>query len=369
MAKLMSWDGDAIASIDLPLKPWIESADWGNRRFRYIAISTTDTLKRLYGARDVTAVDLFCLRSDWELESCILDHRTRYSETCAELEKLGPDGRKMLRIVEKRLGNEWDNATESEFRSRSVITGYPMLATLPLVHREEVLARWGIDPKRPVIGIWSTPTSGRGYHGSYDWLFAESNPLKFYLKALSAYGVKGFGVSLANEKRCLQAIHHFARKHDAQVVVKARHYQELDGTVYAQIADRVVGEESYYPHTAVELACISRLMIGFRTSGYVEAVGAGCSFLNIEIPRDPLEHTYRVLHFWRGLCDFQRVGYSWTADRVISDLPGMHLDEFGIDPVQRNEFLLRYGSPDLQNICNRVVDAIEQSCKNEEGSR
>ncbi len=360
---------DAIVSIDMPLRRWIDGPDWEHRRARYVALATPDTLKRLHDRPALDAVDLFLVRSEREREAAVLDRTTDYRELAREARSLGADGRRFLSFVEPRIGNEWDARMVADFRAKTKVCGYPLLDGLSLVDREEIVRRWKLRPEGPRIGLWATPVAGRGAHADWDRLFSETDRLRFRAKALRIRGLAGLREPFLNEEHCLDAIRSFADRNGAEMLVKLRHYQNPEGNLFADAADRVVGEDSFYPHSALEMASVCDLMIGFTTSGSPEAVWAGSPVLDIEPPGSGRDLLKRSLHFWDGMLDAPGVVRSLTAERLVRELPGMDLADFRFEAEALRRYREDYCGPatapterETRTFSAAALDAVEEIC-------
>ena len=358
--RIMKCTASAVISIDLPLDRWIEKEEWMHRKFRYITITTTDTLRRLIRPENLDSTDLISVRSDREVEACIQDHTTDYRPWMEKARRDGADGARFIHLMEPRIGNEWSDSSIQSFRSKAVIAGYPFLDALQKVDRNEVRERWSIPPDQPVVGFWSTPTQGRGFHGHWDRLFAERDPLRFRCRAVRAYGWKGLRMPYLNEKKILQVVQSFAHKNGAILITKLRHYQKPGESLYSSYTDRVVGEDGYYPHTALELSAIADVMIGFHTTGMTEAVYAGSPVINLVIPGFPQDLHMNTLHFFDGMYDCPGVVYRVKVEEAVEKLPGSRLEDFPMRERESTAYKKKYCGPDAGPFASNLLDAIER---------
>jgi|GEM_PF-2079765 len=351
---------DAIVSIDLPLRRWLDGEAWKKRTARYCAVTTTDTLKRLYDRTAVESVDLFAVRSEWERESTVLNHTENLSSLAERARKAGRDGGLTLSFVEPRLGREWDSATVAEFRSRCRICGYPLLDAAALIDSRTVRERWGLDPAQPVVGLWSTSAAGRGPMADWDHLFGERRWWRFRAKSIRAYGWDGRRHPFINEEKVVRAVREFAHRNGALLLVKLRHYQDAD-TVFGRLADAVVKEDSFYPHSALELAAVSDLMVGAGTSGTPEAVWMGSPVLDWVTPGSQRELRNEALRFGEGMWDWPGVVHSVSGEGLPEMLAEQTLDFFRLNEAARHDYQLRYCGPTGGGFAANVVDALEDS--------
>ena len=357
--KVLGGDHEVLLSIDLPLRNWVEDPQWADRTFRYVAITTPDTLKRLHDRETVDSVDCFALRTDYEREATIRDRTTDYRELYKIAQELGRDGLRYVGFVEPRLGKEWDDSLVDEFRRKSRICGYPLLDALNRVDRDEFRKELGVEPGRPIVGFWATPTAGRGAHANWDWILAEDRLAYFYAKSVRSYGLRGLGMPYVNESHLVKAVHKFARENDAFLVTKLRHYQKPGESVYSTYTDKVLGEDCFYPHSAMSLAAVSDLMVGFTTSGTPEAVWSGSPVLDIRVPGSRRDLLCESLHFWDGMLEHRGVVESMSSIEVKAQLPARKLDEFRMDPKARADYQNKFCGPDGGSFSGNVLDAVE----------
>lgn len=359
-ASVSGTDADVVVSIDFPLDEWIGRNEWKSRQFFYLVVATTDTLRRLSGPEMLASVDLICVRSEREREACVLDHTIDYQPFVHQCRELGSDGDRYLPLMEPRVGKEWPEAMADEFRAKTVVTGYPLLDGVRLIDRKEVLHRRRLDPNRPIIGVWSTPTLGRGFYGTWDRVFAQPDWFRFRYRAVRGYGLRGLGMPYCCERSVLEAVRAFADRHNAQVVVKLRHYQGPKESLFTAFSDAVVTEDCYYPHSALELAAVSDLMIGFHTAGMPEAVYAGAPILNLTIPGFRTDLHAKTMHFFDGMFEKEGVVMRMPADEVSQNLPGLKLEDFRFDETQRAEYLEKFAGPSgAERFSSRILDSTD----------
>ncbi|MGE9289839.1 MAG: hypothetical protein ACQKBT_02540, partial [Puniceicoccales bacterium] len=315
------------------------------------------------GPKMLAAVDMISVRSEWEREACVLDHTLDYRPLVQRCRELGKDGKRYLPLMEPRVGKEWPETMVDEFRMKTAITGYPLLDGVQMIDREEVIRRRGLDPDRPIIGIWSTPTLGRGFYGTWDQVFAQPDWFRFRYRAVRGYGCRGLGIPYCNERTVLQQIRAFADRQNAQVVVKLRHYQGSKESLFSAFSDAVVTEDNYYPHSALELAAVSDLMIGFHTAGMPEAVYAGTPILNLTIPGFHTDLHAKTMHYFDGMFECSGVVTRVPADEAMKRLGDWTLEDFRFDEQARREYLRKFAGPeDAQDggFASRILEEFEQ---------
>ena len=305
------------------------------------------------------ATEAICIRSEREIDACINDHASDPRPLMEKAKALGRDGERYLSLLSPRLNNQWDSVMTDVFRAKAHITGFPFLDGINLIDPQEVRKRWGIQADQAVIGMWSTPTLGRGCHGSWDHLFTRPNSLCFRYQAIRDYGLKAWKQPYWNEERLLRVIRAFADRHNAKLIIKLRHYQTANESVFSRFADRVVCEDCYYPHSALEISAIANLMIGFHTTGIAEAVYAGSPGLNLVIPRFPSELHMNTLSYFNGMHDIPGVVWRWPVEKVEEYFERTALDDFSFDWEARAKYIKDYGGPEGGHFSSRVIDVTE----------
>lgn len=352
-------DADVIVSIDIPLDHWTEEPWWNDRTFEYAAIATPDTLRRITTVSHLDSVDLICVRSEHELQSCILDHTTDYHKRVNECERVGRDGDLYKSLMRPKIGKEWDQVMRDEFLKKCRITGYPLLDSVDLVDKNAFRKKLGIPSGKKVIGLWSTPHEGRGFHGHWDRIFYEKNFIKRLLLVIRGYGLKLWKFPKHGEERVIEAISTFAKNNNAVLVTKQRHYQADEPNFYVNHSDIMLGEDSFYPHSALELASIADLMIGFRTTGTTEAVYAGCPVLDLVIPNARRDLHFDAFHFLKGLYSHGGVVWSIPTDLSVAKLPSMKLEEFKMDESAKGKYIRKYCGPENGGFSSNILNEIE----------
>ena len=359
MGLLADCDEAIIVSIDAPLPQWLEADFWETRKFKYGLIATPDTLRRLFTRELVDSCDLYFVRSQHELDSAVKDHSTDYRELLAECERIGADATFYTNLLRPRIGFEWDEETSKSFREKCRITGYPFLDGFEKIDRDAIRKKWDLSEDTPVIGFWATAHHGRGYHGYWDRIFSEPNHLRRILLNLKYYGVDFQKYEIQSEQQVFKQVMKFARKEGAKVFVKLRHYHNAKNCFYVTEADRAIGEESFYPHTGMELAAISDVMMGYRTTGTTEAVHCGSHVVDFVIPGAHREIHYDTLNFLHGLYDCEGVVTSMPYDQVGRRLGQSTLSDFKNEPAAEKAYRTAFCGPQGGSFSSNVVDALE----------
>lgn len=353
-------DPDAIVSISTP---WSDDmcARFQNAGERplWVLMITNDTLIRTSRQYRVTCNSLIVLRTKHEEDCLIRDHSTDMRAYLAQME-LSPKlhGAQHLTTIRNRVEHPWTPAMLDHLRSHSVRTGYPLLDTAAAIDTAAVRARWGLPQEGPVIGCLSSPY-GSVLNVPWEKAFASNTPWGRCYWNARWKGWRGALCPAPCERQVMQALKRFCETNHAPLVVKLRHTQDASPWM-REVADVIIGEESYYPHSAVELAAVASVMFGFFSTGAPEAVAAGHPFVNLGIPGYNRQDWELSASMFIGM--FEHPGVAWNieaADWVRSG-PSLPLDTFTLDPAAHAAYVKRYCGPMDGRHGARVIHALEQ---------
>ena len=342
---------------------------WSNavcRRFRgtetrpfWTALTTNDTFLGAVPPERVAAVGLIVLRSAHEEECLVADHGADVRPLLARMEaEPGRHGSQQFQWLRELAARPWSAETIERFRTHAVRTGYPLLDSALGIDGDAVRARWGLPAQAPIVGCLASPY-GAVLAAPWEKAFAAGTRRSRLYWNWKAKGWRGIGSPDPGEPQVMQALKRFADKNGAPLVVKMRHTQDAAPWM-RKLADRIVGEESYYPHSAVELAAISSVMFGFFTTGAPEAVAAGHPFVNLGIPGYNRETWERLASMFVGMFDQPGVAQTIAAGEWIRRAPDMRLADFALDPAAHRAYAHRFCGPLDGRHSARVVRAAEQ---------
>jgi hypothetical protein len=355
---------DAAISIALPPKEWLPDMQASRQRPLYGVVSTPDTLLNLLTESQMAACDVIALRSEYERESAVLDHTAEVSNDLAMAERRTDSLKtKYVQLFRSRMEHPWNSDLVNRFREKSALTGYPMLDAIQKIDKEAVRSRWKIPTGVPVVGLWAAPYLGRGFYGAWDRIFTSPDRWRFAFRSFRAVGVRGLLAPYVNEISVVHAVRDFCDRNHCLLATKMRHYQPQNSTdhLYAEVSDRVVGEERHYPHSAMELAAISKVMIGFYTTGTTEAIASGAFVLDVNVPGSQRDIHERASRFFGGMFDWPGAVTNLKAEDLINQLPHQDLERFEVKASARNQYMARYCGPMDGCHSARVIRAVEWS--------
>ena len=154
-----------------------------------------------------------------------------------------------------------------DIKRKLVVTGYPPLDTFHSLTREACRAKFGIKPDERVILFIP---AARPWGLSWWRRAAFDGPLAW---AAPALGVPSY-------RRVVAAVIRYAHRHSARIIMKTR-AKNQDPAWLDTAFSQVVGDESWYPHTTLELLKAADLYIGIASATAVEAAAAGVPSLHI----------------------------------------------------------------------------------------
>jgi len=325
----------------------------------WVTLATNDSFIGVTTPDQMAANSLIVLRTKHE-EDCTIDDHTADVRDLLRRMEAEPElhGAMHTKTIRERLEKPWSTAMIDHFRTHTVRTGYPLLDSAMNIDAAAVRTAWGLPPHGPIIGCLSSPY-GTVLNVPWEKAFATTSPLRQRYWNYQWKGLRGALNPAPNEQQVMQALKNFADRNNAPLVVKLRHTQ--DATPWMQkLADKIIGEESYYPHSAVELAAIASVMFGFFSTGAPEAIAAGHPFINLGIPGYNREDWERATSMFIGM--FNHPGVSWTfeADDWIRQAASLPLETFTLNPAAHRDYANFFCGPLDGRHSPRVIYALEQ---------
>ena len=238
---------------------------------------------------------------------------------------------------------------EEELRTKSVIVGWPQIDQLSLIDAVAVRRRLGIPEKQPVVVY-------------LNWV--DCSTLNLRMAFFSANSIrKKIGVVVQfisqlpravpyllepNLDQVGKAIRAFCDRNGAYLLVKCRH-RDKAFPIEERIADRVIYDESYYPHTIHEVMSIASLSMGYFSFAVRESVAARVPYLSLDVAgyADRIvfkesQPVYRELSKPDNLFNFSGVTCIMNGQEIIHDLPHKSLSDFQMNPKAFEEYYAKY---------------------------
>lgn len=253
------------------------------------------------------------------------------------------------------------NEVERTLAGKVVFTGFAQMDAFANIDPAEVRRRWGIDPAQPVLLL--LPVDLAGWPGAWAPFFAATSALKQW-RALLRGGLQFIGKYLQwalhgwNDRSLTKAIDQFCKKSNAFLLVKGREKDPLR-PVLLEKADKSFYDESHYPPTIFEAIAIADLCVLFYSTAAQEAAYAGVPSICVDRPnKDLVKHK-----LWRrkdegGPYNYPGVVDWMTIPQMITEFPRMSLADFEVDPLGRQDYLLKYNGPADHKASERVLDLV-----------
>lgn len=362
-AFLLLLDKQAPDAVCALCDPWSDGVcgrfQAAGQRPLWVTVATNDSFLGMTRPERMTANSMIVLRTKHEEECILNDHTADFRDLYTRMEKSpGLHSELHANMIRKRLESPWSKAMLDHFRTHAVITGYPLLDSVMDLDAAAIREKWGLPKSGPVVGCLSSPY-GSVLNLPWEKAFAAKSELRRLYWNYRWKGLKGMVNPAVCERQVMQALKRFCNRHNAPLVVKLRHSQ--DATPWMRkLADRIVGEESYYPHSAVELAGIADVMFGFFTTGAPEAIAAGHPFVNLGIPGYNREDWERTASMFVGMFDHPGVAWTVEADTWIRQADSLPMNAFQLNPDEHRLYADKFCGPLDGYHAKRIIHALEQ---------
>jgi hypothetical protein len=247
---------------------------------------------------------------------------------------------------------------EAEFRRKAIPVGWPQIDQLSLIDPNTVRSRWGIPGGQPVVVYldWTDAS-----HLSLRLaMFMAPPPLKM-AKALVRHHKEWQSLPRLlrerNIRHVTKALRAFCDRNHAYLIVKHRHRERVL-PCERQMADRVIADETYYPHTICEVMSIADLSIGYFSWGVRESVAARVPHLVFDVAglADQPSAREKAPAFARrcsapgGFMNYAGVVRVMDMEEIVGKLPQMSLSDFRLDERAWAEYYSKYlGIPGVAN--------------------
>lgn len=351
---------DAVLSISLPPDGCVEAFGPTGGRPPWVAMATPDTFLPLHTEAQMAALSLCVVRSPHERDCVLHDHTISLGAVLETIDaRPGDHGPFWPRMLRERAAHPWSDSMAHAFAARTVCTGYALLDSLCDIDAAAVRARWGLAPDTAVVGCLASPYDGQVMNAPWEHAFAAVDPLRRRAWGARAHGLLAACCPPTNEAAVMRALRRFAAANDAALVVKLRHSQNA-APLYREVAHHLLGEDGYYPHTAVEMAALSSLGLGFFTSGAPETVACGTPFVDVRIPGYNRAVWETGVSLFRRMFDWPGVVWSLEASAWVREASRGTFQDFALDREAWRAYADAFCGPLDGRHAERVVRAVEQ---------
>lgn len=358
---------DAAISLCLPFIAGLPNLDKVESRPRWVVLPTPDTTHDLYSAEGIKCCDLFVHRTAHTRDCVIADHTIDAKPFLEEAERRKRDiGDLYIKRFSERLKKNWNDECIDAYRKRCVVSGYPLFDTIKLANRNELREHWGLPVDVPVVGMLAAPYAGRGFNAEWERIFASPDPVRFKYRNWQRLGCRGLLDPVVHESGVVKGVRQFCKRNGALLITKRRHYQDaIKPTLYEQFSDTTIGEDSFYPHSAIQMGLAADLVLGFYTTGTSETVAAGCHMLDIIAPGAPRDLHDKYAHIFDGMFSFPGAATSMTAKDIMHELPHRSLADFVLNSEARAQYNAKFNGRVDGLHSQRMLTAVEYLVQHE----
>ncbi|EPR37158.1 hypothetical protein dsx2_1101 [Desulfovibrio sp. X2] len=266
-------------------------------------------------------------------------------------------------LHDRRYGNFSD--TLAMLTCSSACVGWGQMDQVVSFDRERILEKYDLPKDKPIVVLAAYPYASNP-RTAWDFCYKHDNQLIRHLWGL-AHGRLGRVLAhpdQTTDRRVAAALRAFCARNDAVLIIKYRTKDPVPG-YFAEVAHRLIGDESHYPSNFMEVLSVADLSLSFCSTSVLESSACGCPHICLDISEDP-ELRARVPFFesfWprsdsQGIFNFPGVCYAMNIRDAVTELPHKSLDDFPLLSRQHEQYCRDYlGSTDGGN-CARILEAI-----------
>lgn len=317
---------DVVVDAGPPVGARIDNWPQKPHRPLYICLegSPMDSMYQLRDMEEIRQVDLFAMSTPYWVESS-------------------------LRTVKEIRYVTLSSEVESELRKKCKPVGWPSADQRRLIDPIEVRRRWGVPEKQPVVVYLNwLDCSSVGLRAA---MFSAIS-IREKVAALIRHSKEWRSIFKALEEPCIddimKAIRAFCDRNNAFLIVKHRHRDNL-WPAEIKAADKVIVDESYYPHTIWQVMGIADLVMGYFSFAVRESVASKVPYLALDVAGFADQAYYekqgpflRNLAGEKGFFNFPGVTRIMNDSKILRDLPHMLLSDFCMDPKAFEEYYAKY---------------------------
>jgi len=238
---------------------------------------------------------------------------------------------------------------ETELRRKCRPGGWPSVDQRMIIDPTEVRRRWGIPERQPVVvylnwgdarGVGLRPEmySAASISDKVAALLRHSKEWCLAVKALREPGIGSI----------MKAIRAFCDRNNAFLIVKYRHRDNL-WPAEINAADKMIVDESYYPHTIWKVMSIAELTISYFSFAVRESVASKVPHLALDVAGftdkvyfDKQGPFLRNLSGEKDFFNYPGVTRIMDDSKIMRDLPHMSLSDFHLDARMFEEYYEKY---------------------------
>ena len=354
---------DIIIDLHPPRYPEIRSIKQRNRGkplWILIDLPPSDCIMDIRNEEQLYGCDKFIVCNEYYLENSI----RMITQDKEEVLEYVNENRELLGMsavewVKDSFMFQWTDQHVRYLRDNVLISGNSAFDVINHIKPEDVRKKWEIDRSTPIVSLLPCPF---GYDPTASWeqMFMKDSIISRIKWMVKHGSFKCFPhlFNYPSNRDVVRSLKQFASKNGALLIAKKKHSLPVTPEL-ARYCDRIVGDDNFYPHTALELFSVSNLVVGFYSFGAIEAAALNIHYLNVVVPNFP----------WKFYCDmrtpihncepYDGVISSMTATELINKLPFMQLTDFLVDSRAREQYLKRFASWPLGAKNGLIMHALE----------
>lgn len=260
---------------------------------------------------------------------------------------------------------------EADFRSKAIPVGWSQIDQLSLIDPNQVKEKWGIPKNKPVIAYLNW-TDHSGYDCFREEMFQTTSWLKRIRVLLRYRQHWQTALEVIQENHIghiTTALRKFCDRNNAYLIVKYRN-RDYKFLPEMQIADKVIFDEAYYPHTILELMSIANLSISYHSAGVRESIAAGVPHLVFDVAGVADQTAWgEKIPFGRqqsqpeGLWNYEGAVYLMNTEQILHKLPQLSIQNFQLDQKAQLEYYGKYLGIFKSYNSDNFIEAIQTLLK------
>ena len=305
--------------------------------------------------------DIYAVPSQWYIDETIRIRTSDQSDFLKQVEDSQIGGRFVYDEPVQAIKCQWSEDDVAYYRKHSRVVGTPSFGDIKLIDKNAVRRRLRLDTGKPVVCYLPSPHDMRLNH-----LWSDLNmSSRFWGTLVCAWKHRQFSrwrelMSAPRDVDMVASVRKFCDRNGAVFIAKLRH-SRLARKYLRDAADIIVGEEGYYPHTALEIFSVADVVFGYTSAAAVECIAAGTPYVDIQVPFFPKElyvraysPTLQVTQAWKGAV------WAISAINAVKELPQQKIADFKLDVNARKLYLTHFTSGVSRDGSARLLDTIER---------
>jgi hypothetical protein len=373
-AKLLNGDIDAIIDLHPLEKDTMKKLVEKKSRTKVVMLDCppTDCIWEINSEEQLSRTDLIAGTSEYWMrvasEMMAIDRGWLIKYAVKNKDRIGNF---WIKFLCERFNYQWQSDQIKALQEKTRIVGWPALDDLNLIDVEYVRRNWRIPLNKKVVCLLPCPF-GDAFQAPWEKIFASRSITKWLLNACVLIAKNRMSkrfIPPVTDFMIVNALRKFCDNNNAWLLVKKRHSQILPSYLQKR-AERIIGEDGYHPHTALQAFAIANVTVGYYSLGAIESIATGTPYLNIEIPGFPAEWHFEYSRPGGG-GHFAHAGASFNmnASDAMKQLPKLTFDNFKMDVNARDSYMIKYAGTVDGRSSMRFLETVEELIKHNSLSR